>query len=36
MTKKFKFMCIITGNFSAVVKDPKTEIYILPITSLKP
>ncbi len=34
--KKPKFMCIITGNFSAVVKDPTTGIYIFPITSLRP
>lgn len=36
MTKKPKFMCIITSNFSAVVKDPETGIYILPITALRP
>ena len=36
MIKKPKFMCIITGNFGAVVKDPETGIYILPITALKP
>lgn len=35
-TKKPKFMCIITANFSAVVKDPETGIYILSITALKP
>ena len=36
MVKKTKFMCIIVGNYQAVVKDPKTGIYILPITALKP
>ncbi len=36
MIVKPKFMCIITGNFSAVVKDPETGIYIFPITALKP
>lgn len=36
MITKPKFMCIITGNFSSIVKDPKTGIYIVPITSLKP
>ncbi len=36
MTKKPKFMCIITGNFDAVAKDPDTGIYIVPITALKP
>lgn len=36
MVVKPKFMCIITGNFSAVVKDKDTDIYIFPITALKP
>ncbi len=36
MITKPKFMCIITSNFSSVVKDPETGIYILPITALKP
>ena len=36
MVVKPKFMCIITGNFSAVVRDPETDIYIVPITALKP
>lgn len=35
-TKKPKFMAIICGTVSAVVKDPETGIYILPITALKP
>ena len=36
MVKKPKLMCIIVGNYQAVVKDPKTGIYILSITALKP
>lgn len=36
MVTKPKFMCIITSNFSSVVQDPETGIYILPITALKP
>lgn len=36
MTTKLKFMCIITGNFTSVVKDKETGIYIVPITALKP
>ena len=34
--KKPKFMCIIVGHYEAVIKDPETGIYILPITALKP
>lgn len=34
--KKPKFMCIIVGHYEAVVKDPTTGIYIIPITSLRP
>ena len=34
--KKPKFMCIIVGHFEAVMQDPDTGIYIIPITSLKP
>lgn len=34
--KKPKFMCIIVGHYEAVIRDPETGIYILPITSLKP
>lgn len=36
MITKPKFMCIITSNFSAVVKDNETGIYLVPITALKP
>lgn len=35
MLKKPKFMCIIVGNYKAVVKDKETGIYIVPITALK-
>jgi len=34
--KKPKFLCIIVGYYQAVIKDPETGIYIVPITSLKP
>ena len=34
--KKPKFMCIIVGHYEAVIQDPDTGIYIIPITSLKP
>jgi hypothetical protein len=33
---KPKFRCVICGLWDAVVKDPETDIYIIPITSLKP
>ncbi len=33
---KPKFMAIIIGYYEAIIKDPETNIYILPITSLKP
>ena len=36
MITKPKFMSIITGNFTSVVKDKETGIYIVPITALKP
>lgn len=36
MLVKPKFMCVIVGNVNAVMKDPETGIYILPITALKP
>lgn len=34
--KKPKFMCIIVGYYEAVVQDPETGIYIVPLTALKP
>lgn len=33
---KPKFKCIICGLWDAVVKDPDTGIYIIPITALRP
>lgn len=36
MIKKPKFMCIIVGICPAIIKDPETGIYIVPITALKP
>lgn len=36
MLVKPKFMCIIVGKYSSILKDPKTGIYIVPITALKP
>lgn len=36
VSKKPKFMCIIVGHYEAVIQDPDTGIYIVPITSLKP
>ena len=36
MVKKPVFMCVIVGNCPAVMKDPETGIYIVPITALKP
>ena len=36
MDKKPKFMCVITANTSYVGYDKKNNIYVLPITSLRP
>ena len=36
MVKKPKFMCVIVGFTDVIAKDPKTGIYIIPITALKP
>ena len=36
VTKKPKFMAIIVGYYGAIVKDEDTNIFIVPITSLKP
>ena len=36
MLVKPKFMCIIVGNCSSILKDSETGIYIVPITALKP
>ena len=34
--KKPVFMCVIVGHLDAVMRDPDTGIFIVPITSLKP
>lgn len=34
--KKPSYMCVIIGHLEAVMRDPKTGIYIVPLTSLKP
>lgn len=34
--KKPSFMCVIVGHLDTVMKDPKTGIFIVPITSLRP
>ena len=34
--KKPAYMCVIVGHLDTVMRDPKTGIYIVPITSLKP
>ena len=34
--RKPKFMCIIVGHYEAVIQDPYTGIFIIPITALKP
>lgn len=36
MVKKPKFMCVITANSTYVGYDKENEIYVLPITALKP
>ena len=34
--KKPEYMCVIVGHLDSVMRDPKTGIYVVPITSLKP
>lgn len=34
--KKPAFMCVIVGHCAAIMKDPETGIYIVPLTALKP
>ena len=34
--KKPSYMCVIVGHLESVMRDPKTGIYIVPLTSLKP
>ena len=36
MLVKPKFMCIIVGKCSSILRDKETGIYIIPITALKP
>ncbi len=36
VSRKPAFMCVIAGHCSAVMRDPKTGIFITPLTSLKP
>ena len=34
--KKPVYMCVIVGHLDTVMRDPKTGVYIVPITSLRP
>jgi predicted AAA+ superfamily ATPase len=34
--KKPIFMCVLVGHLEAIMQDPETKIYVVPITSLKP
>lgn len=34
--KKPAYLCVLVGHGEAVIKDPKTGIYVVPITSLRP
>lgn len=34
--KKPVFMCVIVGHCEAIMKDPETGVFIVPLTSLKP
>lgn len=36
VTRKPAFMCVVVGHCSTVMRDPKTGIFITPVTSLKP
>jgi len=36
VSKKPKFMCVIVGKCLGVIKNSETNIYIVPITALKP
>ncbi len=36
VSKKPAYMCVIVGHLDTVMRDPKTGIYIVPITSLRP
>ena len=34
--KKPEYMCVIVGHLDSVMRDPKTGIYVVPVTSLQP
>lgn len=34
--KKPAYMCVIVGHLDTVMRDPKTGVFIVPVTSLKP
>lgn len=34
--KKPSYMCVVVGHLDTVMRDPKTGIFIVPLTSLKP
>ena len=34
--RKPVFCCVIVGHQEAVIRDPESGIYIVPLTSLKP
>ena len=36
VSRKPSFMCVITGHLSAVVRDPDSGVFIVPLTSLRP
>ena len=36
VSKKPAYMCVIVGHLDTVMRDPKTGIYIVPLTSLRP
>ena len=36
VSKKPKYMCVIVGHLESVMRDPKSGIFIVPITALRP
>ncbi len=34
--KKPQYMCVIVGHLDAVMRDPESDVFIVPITSLRP
>ena len=36
VSKKPEYMCVIVGHLESVMRDPKSGIFIVPITALKP